>query len=247
MEALGTQITIPASPDNLRVITALAAEDPEIREAMLKDGQLGKRFGGGYVSPTATKALKVLSFRHEPMRKRITSPFDDTNENSTHTPVMNDITRDELRSTLSEIESRMDRRIDRLADEFRNEMALRAEADQREAVARSEAVQAHLTATKEMTGRLERDFLEVISATKAQKYWLAGIGIAVVLGIMGANATIFSGGKAFFDGGVDHAAVKQLLEETKSQTQETRALLESLKNQQAISVPPHPPAEGNKQ
>lgn len=163
-----------------------------------------------------------------------------------HTEGMNDITRDELRSTLSEIENRMDRRIDRLADEFRNEMALRAEADQREAVARSEAVQAHLSATKEMTGRLERDFLEVISATKAQKYWLAGIGVAVVLGIMGANATIFSGGKAFFDGGVDHAAVKQLLEETKNQTQETRALLESLKSQQAASAAPHPPAEVTK-
>lgn len=179
----------------------------------------------------------------------VTQAYDDSRALKGHAEAMTDITRDELRDTLSAIEERMDKRIERIekntdqrSEDLRREIGLRDEALQRDTAALRELLKVHAAHTEEMGARLERQFAEAKSAIGAQKYWLAGIGVAVVLGIMGANATIFSGGKAFFDSGVDHAAVKQLLEETKAQSRETRALLESLKSQQATPPTPAPPA-----
>lgn len=162
---------------------------------------------------------------------------------------MTDSIADEIKRMVSAIEERMDKRIERIekdtdrrSEEFRREMELRDAALKRDTDALRELMKTHAAHTEKMGERLEGQFAEAKSAIGAQKYWLAGIGVAVVLGIMGANATIFSGGKAFFDGGVDHATVKQLLEETKAQSLETRALLESLKVQQATPPTPAPPA-----
>ena len=71
---------------------------------------------------------------------------DDNRPVTSDTRKMNDITRDELRSTLSSIEDRMDKRIERMekdgerrSDEYRKELALRDEQLKREFDLRQES------------------------------------------------------------------------------------------------------------
>lgn len=71
---------------------------------------------------------------------------DDNKLPKSDTRVMNDITREELRSTLSDIENRMDRRIERMekdgerrSDDYRKELALRDEQLKREFDLRQES------------------------------------------------------------------------------------------------------------
>lgn len=175
--------------------------------------------------------------------------FENSSEEVKKSEPMADSTSDEIKRLVAAIEERMDKRIERIekdtdrrSEDLRREIALRDEALQRDTAALRELLKVHAAHTEEMGVRLERQFAEAKNAIGAQKYWIAGIGVAVVLGIMGANATIFSGGKSFFDSGVDRADVRQLLEEAKAQSKETRALLESLKAQQATPQAPVPAA-----
>ena len=72
--------------------------------------------------------------------------IDDNKLPKSDTQAMNDITREELRSTLSDIENRMDRRIERMekdgerrSDDYRKELALRDEQLKREFDLRQES------------------------------------------------------------------------------------------------------------
>lgn len=152
MEALGTKVTIPNSPSNQGMITALAAEYPEFREAMAKDATLGFTFGG-YVSSPADKTVNPQAYRDTPSHKRIVSPSNDTRHNSTHTEIMNDITRDDLSQTLSAIEERMDKRVERMerdserrTTDYRQELSLRDDQLRRELDLRQESFRAEQAA-----------------------------------------------------------------------------------------------------
>lgn len=143
---------------------------------------------------------------------------------------------DKTVETLCLLEKRMDAHIDRMekaiaesTQNYRHELMLRDEALRRELDARQKLLDAHLLSNSESVARLETDFKSVVSSNNALKFWLAGIGAAVVLGIGGMNATIFSGGKAFFDGGVEQAEVREILQSVQSQSDDNRALLEELK------------------
>lgn len=190
---------------------------------------------------------------------RVISDNTDTRPKTSDTGNMNDITREELRHTLADIEERMDRRVDRMerdterrSDSFQRELMLRDEALQRESAARHEALKAHISANDaavkqvlEAVGRVENDFKSVkveVQSVKAsgkeQRRWMAGIGVAIVLGIMGANATIFGGGTTFFKAGIESKEVSELLQQAKQQSLENRLLLEQIKAQQNVTPPP---------
>lgn len=154
-----------------------------------------------------------------------------------------------VKEELANIEQRMDRRIDRLADEFRREMRLREQSSRREAIAYKEAVKAHLesndkavAATLAAVERAETEFGQVKQANKELRFWMAGIGVAIVLGIMGANATIFGGGKAFFDGGKDAVANQQkidaLIKQAQEQTEANRRILDEIRAAQVTNRQP---------
>ncbi|WP_210713301.1 hypothetical protein [Pseudomonas sp. MWU349] len=160
---------------------------------------------------------------------------------------MNDITREELSSTLSAIEERMDKRIERMendsvqrSEDLRREMRLRERSARRESIAMKEALQAHIASNDKAVAstlaaleRTEGEFGKVKQANKEQRYWMAGIGVAIVLGIMGANATIFSGGKAFFDGGKEaiqnQQAADAIIRQAQEQTEANRRILDELR------------------
>lgn len=167
--------------------------------------------------------------------------------NRVYTGAMNDITREELSATLSGIENRMDKRIERMetdaekrSEDLRREMRLRERSARRESVAMKEALQAHIesndravTSTLSALERTEAEFGKVKQANKEQRYWMAGIGVAIVLGIMGANATIFGGGKAFFDGGKDavlnQQKVEVIIRQAQEQTEANRRILDEIR------------------
>ena len=175
----------------------------------------------------------------------------DKNEGNAHTQRMNDITREELSSTLSAIEERMDKRIQKMGDEFQREMKLRERSARREAIAQSVALKAHIesndkavAATLAALERTEKEFGTVKQANKEQRYWMAGIGVAIVLGIMGANATIFGGGKTFFDGGansvINQQHVEKLIQESRTQSEANNALLKEIQARQESMAVPNP-------
>lgn len=177
-------------------------------------------------------------------------PESDTRSAIGDTQRMNDITREELRDTLSGIESRMDSRIERMekdaekrTEDLRREMRLRERSARRESIAMKEALQAHIQsndiAVKSTLSALERteaEFGKVKQANKEQRYWMAGIGVAIVLGIMGANATIFGGGKAFFDGGKESVLNQQkvdvIIQQAQEQTEANRRILDEIRASQ---------------
>ncbi|MQU28245.1 hypothetical protein GHO29_17340 [Pseudomonas helleri] len=170
-------------------------------------------------------------------------PLYDKRDELAHTRTMNKSTVDPIDQKLSSIEERMDKRMERMGEEFRREMRIRERASRREALAHHATLDAHIksndkavTATLEALARTEAEFGKVKQANKEQRYWMAGIGVAIVLGIMGANATIFGGGKAFFDGGRDSITnqqnVESLINESRIQIQATQKMLEKIQDRQ---------------
>ena len=163
---------------------------------------------------------------------------------------MNDMTREELSTTLSAIEERMDKRIERMekdserrTEDMRREMRLRERSARRESIAMKDTLHAHIESndravisTLSALERTEKEFGKVKQANKEQRYWMAGIGVAIVLGIMGANATIFGGGKAFFDGGKDAIQNQQkidaIIQKAQEQTEANRRILDDIRASQ---------------
>lgn len=203
METLGTQVTIPATPNNLRMITALAADDPEFREAIEKDEQSGVKVGGGYVSPGATKASSLLSYRQH-LNKLIVTPRGDTKPNSTHTAVMTDITREELNAKLEAIEARMDGRVASIEgkiDAFLAAQAVRDQANDR----RFDGIEASVGGMRvEIRGEIKSmKNTTIVTAISAV--------LAIVFGIVTFNATLSSNMLAAFQAGKADAVEMRLV------------------------------------
>jgi hypothetical protein len=148
------------------------------------------------------------------------------------------------KSTTSNAEEEIARKTETMANEFQREMGLRDKSLHRELAIREKAFRReHIAYEKALDARLgniETSIASVVGEMRGFKLWMAGIGVAVVLGIMGANATIFSGGKAFFDGGkealMNQQKIEQLILESRSQTEANKALLKEI--QTKLESPP---------
>lgn len=204
----------------------------------------------------AGEAVQANDFIYGESKQSEALAADDNHQKAAHTKAMNDITREELSANLSAIEERMDKRVERMeqdsarrSDDLRREMRLRERSARREAIASKEALKAHIESNDKAVAstlaaleRTEKEFGSVKQANKEQRYWMAGIGVAIVLGIMGANATIFGGGKTFFDGGANSVTnqqqVEKLIQEAKSQSDANSALLKQIQAQQKIPAAP---------
>ncbi|MBK5003032.1 hypothetical protein IAE37_005308 [Pseudomonas sp. S31] len=160
-----------------------------------------------------------------------------------------------LERALAGIESRLDEKVSRIETNatsshtaYLRELELRDEALHREMNLKERAFRreqkAHAKSLDERLNRMAEASASTAKEIKDFKLWMAGIGIAVVLGIMGANATIFSGGKSFFDGGKEHAANQQridsLIQESKAQTEASKAILDQLQRETSRTSPSTP-------
>ncbi|KDN98936.2 MULTISPECIES: hypothetical protein [Pseudomonas] len=230
-----------------RVVKLVALEHSETNRALVEFA-LSQ---GGYTVPSAGRISSTASFSAASATSALGSDENDKDEQSDHTVAMNEMSMDQLDRKLSAIEERMDRRIQKMADELQREMKLRERSARREAIAHNAALKAHVesndkavSATLAALQRTEKEFGTVKQANKEQRYWMAGIGVAIVLGIMGANATIFGGGKTFFDGGKDSVTNQQrvelLIQEAKTQSDANSALLKQIQNQQDSPATPGP-------
>lgn len=158
---------------------------------------------------------------------------------------MTNITRPEFEAKLEAIEARMDGRVASIELKIDGFLSAQAERDKRFEreleLGRQQADRQLLQMEQRFQG-MDTSIGEIKSSLSAQKYWLAGIGVAVILGIMGANATIFSGAKSFFDGGVEQAEIRKLVEEIQAQSAETRALIKRIDSDPAATLPGAPSA-----
>jgi len=124
--------------------------------------------------------------------------------------------------------------------DFRHEMELRDQSIHREIKSRERAFRRELAAHNKLLDyrleKMEAATNQVVEATKASRYWIAGIGVAVILGIMGANATLIGSAASIFDGGKAALQRQQDLEKLARQAQEqsaqTQKILEAIQAQQ---------------
>lgn len=132
--------------------------------------------------------------------------------------------------------------------DFRHEMELRDQSIQREIKVRERAFRRELAAHNRLMDyrieKMEAATNQVVEATKASRYWMAGIGVAVILGIMGANATLVGSAGSIFDGGKAALQRQQDLENLARQAQEqsakTQKILEAVQAQQQQVQQPKP-------
>lgn len=125
---------------------------------------------------------------------------------------------------------------------YRHEMHLRDEQLRREIDLRGESFRAEQVirdkALDDRLGRMEDSVSSATKEIKDFKLWMAGIGVAVVLAIMGANYTLIGSAQGIFDGGKaalqSQQRIEKLIEESQAQAKENREILEALKTQ----VPP---------
>jgi len=128
--------------------------------------------------------------------------------------------------------------------EYRHELHLRDEQIRREIDLREKSFRAEQgireAALDERLSRMENSVSNATKEIKDFKLWMAGIGVAVVLAIMGANYTLIGSAQGIFDGGKSASAnqqrVEALIQESQRQTEENRKLLESL--EKSKSPPP---------
>lgn len=192
----------------------------------------------------------------------------DSGEGKEDTPPMNDITREELRSTLSAIEDRMDKRIDRMesTEEKRSE-AYRREQEARDRLytERFEAMHKRLedrdsiidskldtmnSSVRLMTltvdgfeTRLDKKLDEVKSSNRNARWATLAIAAATVVGIWGVNSTIVGSVTGFFDAGKStferQQSTEKLIQDAKAQSEATyRLLLEMQTREPAKNQPP---------
>lgn len=171
-----------------------------------------------------------------------------------YTDPMNDITREELRSTLSAIEDRMDKRIDRMeATEEKRSESYRREQEARDRLytERFEAMHKRLedrdsiidskldtmnSSVRLMThtvdgfeARLDKKLDEVKSSNRSARWATLAIAAATVVGIWGVNSTIVGSVTGFFDAGQSaterQQATEKLILDAKAQSEATHRLL----------------------
>ncbi len=193
-----------------------------------------------------------------------------------YTEAMNDITREELRSTLSAIEERMDRRIDRMeiseekrSDSYRREQesrdrlyterfeAMHKRLEDRDAVIDSK-LDAVNTSVKRMSEKvdgfekqLDGKLIDVKSSNRNAAWAMLAIAAATVVGIWGVNSTIIGSVTGFFDAGKtsmeNQQGIEKLLQDSKLQSEETFKLLQQIQSQQnALQKGSLPPSSGGK-
>lgn len=163
----------------------------------------------------------------------------------------------DLKEALSRMENHLDERVQRIeraleasSSSYLRELEIRDSALHREMNLKEKSFRreqkTYAKALDDRLGRMEAAGETATKEIKDFKLWMGGIGVAVVLGIMGANATIFGGGKAFFDGGADsvrnQAKAEALIMESKSQTEANKALLKDIQHRQETTQPAVPPA-----
>ena len=242
---------------NGQLFLTIIGGDTELLEAATRDGFVN----ANSEMPSNREPSPELPSSHHPHAFSHSVSPEATSDNSIieeYASTMNATPLDELASTISAIEERMDKRIERMerdserrADDLRREMRLRERSARRESIAMKGALQAHIesndkavTSTLSALERTEAEFGKVKQANKEQRYWMAGIGVAIVLGIMGANATIFGGGKTFFDGGansvINQQQVEKLIQESRAQSEANNALLKEIQARQESMAVPNP-------
>ena len=120
-------------------------------------------------------------------------------------------------------------------DQLRREIDLREKSFRSEQGVRDQALDERL-------GRIEGSVSGAVKEIKDFKLWMAGIGIAVVLAIMGANYTLIGSAQGIFDGGKasleSQQKIEKLIEESRAQALQNRQLLESIQAKQ-----PSPPTK----
>lgn len=120
-------------------------------------------------------------------------------------------------------------------EQLRREIELREKSFRSEQSIRDKALDDRL-------GRIEGSVSSAVKEIKDFKLWMAGIGVAVVLAIMGANYTLIGSAQGIFDGGKAaleaQQRVERLIQESQEQAKQNRVLLESIQAKQASPPPP---------
>lgn len=120
-------------------------------------------------------------------------------------------------------------------EQLRREIELREKSFRSEQSIRDQALDDRL-------GRIEGSVSSAVKEIKDFKLWMAGIGVAVVLAIMGANYTLIGSAQGIFDGGKAaleaQQRVERLIQESQELGKQNRALLESIQAKQ--TSPPVP-------
>ncbi|PQZ83966.1 MULTISPECIES: hypothetical protein [Pseudomonas] len=128
--------------------------------------------------------------------------------------------------------------------EYRHELKLRDDQLRREIELREQSFRSEQgvrdKALDERLGRMEDSVSDATKEIKDFKLWMAGIGVAVVLAIMGANYTLIGSAQGIFDGGKSslqsQQRIEKLIEESQLQAKQNRELLESIQASQ-IATP----------
>ncbi|NMX94247.1 MULTISPECIES: hypothetical protein [unclassified Pseudomonas] len=240
--SLKMKVFATKSSFNNAIFISVLSDDPELLHAAQSEGFVSYSGDDEACSsePEVAAMLHSPNLNLESSATRLDLEGDDIPSHRKDTGHMNDITREELKDALLGLEDRVDRRIDRMGDELQREMRLRERSARREAIANNSALKAHIesndkavASTLAALSRTETEFGKVKQANKEQRYWMAGIGVAIVLGIMGANATIFSGGKSFFDGGKEaiesQRALDSIVRQAQEQTESNRRILDEIR------------------
>lgn len=132
--------------------------------------------------------------------------------------------------------------------EYRHELALRDEQLRREMDLRQEAFRSEQAvrdkALDDRLGRMEGSVSNATKEIKDFKLWMAGIGVAVVLAIVGANYTLVGSAQGIFDGGKasqeTQQKVEKLLQDAQVQAEQNRQLLLSIQAKQSAPPPVEP-------
>lgn len=177
---------------------------------------------------------------------------DDTSQKLSDTVGMNEKNDGRLSDKIDALEAHFDLRVSDLqrsvtssAGDYRHELQLRddqlrREIDLREKSFRSEQ-DVREKALEDKLVRIEGSVSGAVKEIKDFKLWMAGIGVAVVLAIMGANYTLIGSAQGIFDGGKtaqeSQQRVDKLIHESLEQARQNKALLESLRAAQVPAVP----------
>ena len=172
-------------------------------------------------------------------------PLGDSDTGSEDTAGMSTNDNEQFASQVAKLEERMDARVKGIQDSisassssYRHELDLRDAGLRRELSMKEKHFRReHKIYSKALDDHLDRIEGSVGSAVKEIKdfkIWMAGIGVAVVLAIMGANYTLIGSAQGIFDGGkanlVNQQRVETLIQESKTQAEDNRKLLDEIKS-----------------
>ncbi|MBH3353606.1 hypothetical protein [Stutzerimonas stutzeri] len=219
MEAVTTRIFIPSSPDNLHVVTSMAAEDPELRAAMTRDAKEGKTFAG-YVSRAKRSARANVITGGVAAKYKIDTR--DSAAKPKHTESMNDITRNELDAKLDATNARVEARLAAFESTVREAMAA-ARQDSADMKGELKVIHNDLAGLKNLKANIWGAAGAVLLAFLAS-------ALTIYFGIASNNQMLVSNAIAGFGAGKDVSAAQA---EIKQLNREAIELLQQIKTQQA--------------